>query len=79
MDRRTFLTNSIAAGAVVGSTALSYSRVIGANDRISLGHIGIRNRGGELDWIPCPPAQLCEGQGQEERIREVPLGLRLCP
>jgi hypothetical protein len=33
------------------STALSYARVAGANDRISLAHIGIGNRGTELDWI----------------------------
>jgi predicted dehydrogenase len=29
-------------------TALSYARVPGANDRISLGHIGVGSRGGEL-------------------------------
>src|SRR5437764_6132512 len=54
INRRAFLNQSatIAAGAaVLGSTALSYGRIVGANDRISLGHIGIGNRGGELDWI----------------------------
>ena len=54
ISRRAFLNQSatIAAGAaVLGSTALSYGRIVGANDRISLGHIGIGNRGGELDWI----------------------------
>jgi predicted dehydrogenase len=30
---------------------LSYARVAGANGRISLAHIGIGNRGTELDWI----------------------------
>ncbi|MEQ1354615.1 MAG: Gfo/Idh/MocA family oxidoreductase, partial [Candidatus Acidiferrum sp.] len=35
----------------LGSTALSYSRIAGANDRISIGHIGIGNRGAELDEI----------------------------
>ena len=39
--RRTFL-------AGLGATAISYSRIIGANDRISLGHIGIGDRGSEL-------------------------------
>src|SRR5262249_8667043 len=54
LDRREFLQKSaaVAAGsAAMTSTALSYSRIIGANDRISLGHIGIGNRGRELDGI----------------------------
>src|SRR5437588_12063922 len=61
LNRREFLQQgaamaaggaAIAAGspAMTGS-ALSYSRTVGANDRISLGHIGIGNRGTELDWI----------------------------
>ena len=49
VDRRSFLQ---AAGAVAGtafaSSALSYGRILGANDRIALGHIGIGNRGGQL-------------------------------
>ena len=54
INRRTFLSNSaalIAGGSVLGSTALSYDRVLGANDRISLCHIGIGGRGTELDEI----------------------------
>ncbi len=54
MDRRTFLNNSvkvIGGSAALGSTALSYSRIAGASDRISIGHIGIGNRGTELDEI----------------------------
>ena len=54
MNRRTFLNNTakvIAGSAALGSSALSYSRIAGANDRISLGHIGIGNRGTELDDI----------------------------
>jgi predicted dehydrogenase len=54
MDRRTFLNNSvkvIGGSAALGSTALSYSRIAGANDRIFIGHIGIGNRGTELDEI----------------------------
>jgi predicted dehydrogenase len=53
VDRRSFLSQSarIVAGAAIGTTALSYSRILGANDRISLGHIGIGNRGRELDSI----------------------------
>ncbi len=53
INRRSFLnrTAKIAAGTALGTTALSYSRVLGSNDRISLGHIGIGSRGRELDWI----------------------------
>src|SRR5689334_12228219 len=54
INRRKFLQKSavVAAGsAALGSTALSYSRIAGANDRISLGHIGVGNRGSELDGI----------------------------
>jgi predicted dehydrogenase len=53
MDRRTFLKNSaVVAGSIgLARTALSYDKVLGANDRISLAHIGIGNRGTELDWI----------------------------
>ena len=53
MNRREFLEQSaavLAAGAV-SSPALSYSRILGANDRISLGHVGIGNRGRDLDLI----------------------------
>jgi predicted dehydrogenase len=54
MNRRTFLTKSaavVAGGVGLARTALSYDNILGANDRISLGHIGIGNRGSELDWI----------------------------
>jgi predicted dehydrogenase len=54
VNRRHFLEQSawLAAGAAsINSTALSYSRILGANDRISLGHIGIGHRGVELDDI----------------------------
>jgi predicted dehydrogenase len=54
ISRRTFIETSaaaLAATAVLPATALSYSRIIGANDRIALGHIGIGNRGTDLDLI----------------------------
>src|SRR5262249_27279963 len=54
IDRRSFLNqaSTLALGAGAFSlTASSYNRVLGANDRISLGHIGIGRRGRELDWI----------------------------
>jgi predicted dehydrogenase len=52
--RRAFLNQTaaaIAAAGVLSSTAFSYSRIKGANDRILLGQIGIGGRGSELAWI----------------------------
>jgi len=54
INRRSFLRRASAAAIGAGalrSTALSYGRIIGANDRISLGHIGVGRRGTELDDI----------------------------
>src|SRR4030095_6444604 len=54
MNRRTFLNNTVqvvGGSAALGTNALSYGRIAGANDRISLGHIGIGSRGAELDEI----------------------------
>jgi predicted dehydrogenase len=53
IDRRGFLTGSAAliGGAAIAPTALSYSRILGANERISLAHIGPGNRGQELAWV----------------------------
>jgi len=53
LNRRSFLnrTASMLAGTALGTSAVSYGRIVGANDRISLGHIGIGNRGSELDWL----------------------------
>ena len=52
-DRRTFLAGAGAAtfASALGRTALSYSRILGANDRISLGHIGCGRRGLGLQTI----------------------------
>jgi predicted dehydrogenase len=54
VNRRAFIGTTaaaIAGGAVLPRTALSYENILGANDRISLGHIGIGSRGGDLDLI----------------------------
>src|SRR6266550_3484965 len=54
IDRRKFLTKStalLAGGAAFARTALSYDKILGANDRISVCHIGNGSRGGELGWI----------------------------
>lgn len=55
MNRREFIGGTaavVALGATASnSTALSYSRILGANDRIELGHIGMGWRGTGLDGI----------------------------
>ena len=54
INRRAFLGKSavaIAGGVVLPRTALSYENIVGANDRIALGHIGNGSRGGDLDLI----------------------------
>jgi predicted dehydrogenase len=54
INRRDFLASSaavVAGGALLPSTALSYGKIPGANDRISLAHVGIGSRGTELDAI----------------------------
>ena len=54
INRRAFLGKSaavLAGGVVLPRTALSYENILGANDRISLGHVGIGSRGGDLDLI----------------------------
>ncbi|HYK92279.1 MAG TPA: Gfo/Idh/MocA family oxidoreductase [Acidobacteriota bacterium] len=53
LDRRAFLnkTASMVAGSALATTALSHARILGANDRITLGHIGVGNRGSELDFM----------------------------
>jgi predicted dehydrogenase len=48
LNRRSFLNQTAAA---LAGTAVSYSRIYGANQRISLGHIGIGSRGSELAGI----------------------------
>src|SRR3954447_20166517 len=45
LSRRSIL---IGGAMALGTTALSYSRVYGANERISLGQVGIGSRGREL-------------------------------
>ena len=51
LDRRTFLTAGVVAGSAIASSALSYGRILGANDRIALGHIGVGNRGSGLHMM----------------------------
>src|SRR5689334_13734495 len=54
MDRRSFLrqtAGAVTGGAVLATTARSYARIRGANDRLLLGHVGIGNRGRGLEYI----------------------------
>jgi predicted dehydrogenase len=50
LGRRSFLNKAagVVASSAFASSALSYDRIAGANDRIALGHIGVGNRGLEL-------------------------------
>ncbi len=63
ITRRSFTT--AAAGALTALSAASVSRVLGANDRIRLGFIGVGNRGDQLldAFLPhadCEVAALCD-------------------
>jgi predicted dehydrogenase len=52
INRRAFLNQGVsmmAGASILGASAFSYGRILGSNDRISLGHIGIGNRGREHD------------------------------
>src|ERR1700746_411134 len=65
IDRRKFISKSaavVAGGTALAKTALSYGRILGANDRISLCHVGNGSRGEDLDWII---AQLASKQNVE--------------
>src|SRR5206468_12365973 len=42
---------ALIGGAAIAPTASSYSRILGANERISLAHIGAGSRGQELAWV----------------------------
>ena len=50
VNRRSFLstTAGVVAGSAFASTALSYGRILGANDRIAVAHVGIGQRGSQL-------------------------------
>jgi len=50
---------------IAGVTALSYSRVLGANDRVRMGYIGLGNRGDQvhdafLEWADQETVALCD-------------------
>src|SRR5215831_17627108 len=54
INRRSFLnqaTTLVVGAGAISSVASSYNRTLGANDRISLGHIGVGRRGRELAGI----------------------------
>ncbi|HKE55972.1 MAG TPA: Gfo/Idh/MocA family oxidoreductase [Pyrinomonadaceae bacterium] len=54
INRRSFInqaTTLMVGASAFSATSSSYNRILGANDRISLGHIGVGRRGKELDWI----------------------------
>ncbi len=69
MNRREFLHKGAmaAAASAAGSTALSYGRIHGANERISIGHIGIGTRGKELDGMTAG-TQDFQKRGDDSRL-----------
>ncbi|HMV50065.1 MAG TPA: Gfo/Idh/MocA family oxidoreductase, partial [Blastocatellia bacterium] len=48
MKRREFINSAITGSAVISTTALSYERIAGANDRVNLGLIGCGGRGRQV-------------------------------
>ena len=68
--RREFLTKTgiVTAGmtlGVNGMSAISYNRIIGANEKVRVGFIGVGNRGSQLlstfmDMADCEVAALCD-------------------
>ncbi|MDX2042012.1 MAG: Gfo/Idh/MocA family oxidoreductase [Acidobacteriota bacterium] len=48
MKRRDFINSAITGAAVVSTTALSYERIVGANDRVVVGLIGCGGRGRQV-------------------------------
>jgi len=57
-SRRGFVT-------AAGATALSYSRILGANDRVRMGYIGVGNRGDQvhdafLEWADQETVAVCD-------------------
>src|SRR5262245_64161428 len=54
INRRSFInqaTTLVVGAGALSSAASSYNRILGANDRISFGHIGVGRRGRELAGI----------------------------
>jgi predicted dehydrogenase len=59
--RRDFLTTGAAVGAAASLPAASYARILGANERVLTGFIGVGNRGESLLKMvakDCPEAQV---------------------
>lgn len=91
-DRRTFLskTGMVAAGLTLGAnqvSAKSYSRIIGSNDKIRMGFIGVGNRGTQvlhefMNESDCEVAALCdvyEPYVTRDRSRVDPRYIEMCP
>jgi predicted dehydrogenase len=76
VNRRTFLQTSAVAGAALGLSAVSYGKVLGANERIGIAFLGVGGRGqAHLDVIsrmrnegkPVAPVAVCDvWDGQED-------------
>ncbi|MFM7929886.1 MAG: hypothetical protein ACKO9Q_19445, partial [Pirellula sp.] len=63
--RRSFLiTTSAIAASILATSAKGYSRILGANDRLDIGAIGVGGRGaGDLDAVSSENiVALCDAQ-----------------
>src|SRR5215831_12965496 len=65
ITRREFHLTSVAAAAAATTSALSASRVLGANERVRVGFIGLGNRGDQvldafLTHKDCEVAAICD-------------------
>ena len=60
IDRRTFSKTTVAAATAVSAVSLAPGRVLGANERVRLGFIGVGNRGCQLlkGFLAHPDAQV---------------------
>ena len=92
LDRRTFIKNagaSLLAASVVKTTASSYARILGANDRIVLGQLGCGQRSsGHVHMAqlasrqnPAEVAAVCDlwSVAREERAAQVKQAFKLEP
>ena len=51
MKRREFINSAITGSAVISTTALSYERIVGANDRVVIGLVGCGGRGRQVSAL----------------------------
>ena len=65
INRRTFQTSTAAGVATISATSMAASAVLGANDRVRIGFIGLGNRGDQvldafLEHKDCEVVAICD-------------------